>query len=751
MRALFLLLVLPAACVRLGFDATPSAGDGGGTSADSDADASAPPGVLVLGQTSFTRNDNLAHGFHFPWGVATDGKHLVVADTNDNRVLVWDTLDAKLGAPGMVVLGQPTLFTSSPNHGGLDRGALRAPTGVAIEGGVVAVADTDNHRVLIWSSIPGQSGQSADVVLGDPAQAKATAASFTWPGHVSVAAGRLLVADTGNNRVLIWNAIPTKDGTPADVVLGQPSMTTSGLNKRSAWSLAEPGAVATDGTRLAVADSGNNRVLIWRSFPTANAAEADLVLGQKDFTSASSTAVNGASLSGPGGVALWGGRVVVSDTGNHRLLVWSSVPTQNGAGADLVLGQQSTTASSPNRGGDVSGGGLSTPRGMAAAGDSLFVVDYDNSRVLRWSAATLQTAAPAEAALGQPSLTQGCPKGSHVTASTLFAPEMVWTDGQTLLVPDLYAHRVLLWSPVPTSSGAAAGTVIGQPDPGACRSTAPTTRSLQHPFGVHSDGKRLFVADSANHRVLIWNTLPSGAAAGPADVVLGQPDMTTNTPSSKASATGLLWPSHLCTDDGGRLYVVDFHNRVLIWSSVPTASQAPADLVLGQPDLTSGSPNAGGLSARSLHEPNDVWVDGSRVFVSDSTNDRVLIWNSLPQSSFAPADVVVGQPDMTTGSERPASARTLFIPRGLHAASGKLVVADSSNHRVLVWDTIPTADYQPADRVLGQPDMTSATPNNGGLHEDALYYPNDVFYDGARLHVADSWNDRVLIVPLDVN
>jgi hypothetical protein len=298
--------------------------------------------------------------------------------------------------------------------------------------------------------------------------------------------------------------------------------------------------------------------------------------------------------------------------------------------------------------------------------------------------------------------------------------------------------------------------VIGQPDTGACQGpTKATARSLQHPFGVHSDGKRLFVADSANHRVLIWNMMPSGAAAGPADVVLGQPDMTSNTQSSTADARSLSWPSHLCTDDGGRLYVAEsWRNRVLIWSSVPEKSHAPADLVLGQPDLTSGNPNAGGRSARSLNKPNDVWVEGARVFVADSSNNRVLIWNTLPLSSFAPADVVVGKPDMTSGhfAERPApSARTLYVPRGLHAASGKLVVADTSNHRVLVWDAIPTSDNQPADRVLGQPDMTSALPNSGGLHQNALYFPNDVHYDGSRLHVADSWNDRVLIIPLNVN
>ena len=34
------------------------------------------------------------------------------------------------------------------------------------------------------------------------------------------------MADTQNNRVLIWNTIPTKNNQPADLVLGAPNFTT---------------------------------------------------------------------------------------------------------------------------------------------------------------------------------------------------------------------------------------------------------------------------------------------------------------------------------------------------------------------------------------------------------------------------------------------------------------------------------------------------------------------------------------------
>jgi len=42
--------------------------------------------------------------------------------------------------------------------------------------------------------------------------------------------------------------------------------------------------IASDGTRLLLADRNNNRVLVWESLPESNAA-ATLLLGQQDFTS----------------------------------------------------------------------------------------------------------------------------------------------------------------------------------------------------------------------------------------------------------------------------------------------------------------------------------------------------------------------------------------------------------------------------------------------------------------------------------
>src|ERR1035438_5190392 len=92
--------------------------------------------------------------------------------------------------------------------------------------------------------------------------------------------GRLYVADTQNNRVLIYNQIPTTNGAAADVVLGEPNFTSAiqpnlaaQTTSATASNLLNPVAVSSDGTHLFVTDLGYNRILIWNSIPTTNRSE----------------------------------------------------------------------------------------------------------------------------------------------------------------------------------------------------------------------------------------------------------------------------------------------------------------------------------------------------------------------------------------------------------------------------------------------------------------------------------------------
>ncbi len=364
------------------------------------------------------------------------------------------------------------------------------------------------------------------------------------------------------------------------------------------------------------------------------------------------------------------------------------------------------------------------------------------------------------------------------------------------------------------ATGQAARAVIGQPT-----FTAQTPTSSDVVLGgvgglAYANGM-LFVVDSnrvgaspINNRVLIFNNvsgfLPSPDAAvpqvdpparcplcvGQANVVLGQEDFTKS--DLHIGDKGLRLPTAVATD-GTRIAVADTdNNRVMIWNRIPTTSNAPADIVLGQPDFNGNAPNAQTgdpriPSAKSLRSPQGVWIQDGRLFVADNQNHRILIWNTFPTSNFKEADVVLGQPNFATAIEPDltrtgikADANTMLNPVSVTSDGVRLFVTDLGHNRVLIWNSIPTNNQQPAEVVIGQPDMTSAVANysytakvdetgqkiierNKVLcdpdgEKDAndvptyparcaatLDYPRYALSDGRRLFVADGGNDRVLV------
>jgi len=311
-----------------------------------------------------------------------------------------------------------------------------------------------------------------------------------------------------------------------------------------------------------------------------------------------------------------------------------------------------------------------------------------------------------------------------------------------LFIPDSGTHRVLAFDGVPTATGALASFVIGQPD------FDELTKGIG-PGGLNEPGMVLpykdgiVVMDTQNNRILVFDDVPNDFNAT-ADRVLGQADFVTDTPS--CTATTFTFPDSAAFA-GDRFIVADTDNhRVLIWNQFPADADTPADIVLGQESFTSCDSNAGGsASASTLHTPQSVWTDGTRLIVADTGNHRVLVWNQFPTSDFEPADVVIGQPDFATTAPG-LDAQSFNWPAFLDSNGNQLFVADADNHRVLVWDAIPTANHEPADHVLGQPDMTSGLINQGmGVGPETLNTPSGVYFLDGKLFVADLNNHRYVV------
>jgi hypothetical protein len=190
---------------------------------------------------------------------------------------------------------------------------------------------------------------------------------------------RLIACDSGNNRVLIWNTIPTAANVNANIVLGQADFTSSSENRGgsvAANTLSSPVDAWTDGTKLVVSDEGNNRVLIWSAFPTTSGQAADVVIGQSDME-ADSSGLSAYELSKPYFIASDGTRLIINDQDNHRNLVFNTIPTANGASADSVIGQPSFDSNGSFSIDYYGPAAFSdSPAGLFISGNTVWCIDY---------------------------------------------------------------------------------------------------------------------------------------------------------------------------------------------------------------------------------------------------------------------------------------------------------------------------------------------------------------------------------------
>lgn len=352
----------------------------------------AAPGGLGLPDAAPTASQMYA-----PRGVHLAGDVLVVADTGNHRVLIWHGLPDTPGAPADVVLGQPDATTEGAAAGGRGpENGMRLPTGVAVIDGDLHVADAWHHRVLVYRGVPTRTDTAPAFAVGQPDLGSVEpnrggacdGASLYWPFGLARVAGWTWVTDTGNKRVLGWRG-RLEPGREADAVLGQDDPAGRSDNRGGppdGSSMRWPHAVGgTDGTLL-VADAGNHRVLAWTAPPTAD-RPADVVLGQPDATSTGEWPYGPqgpARLRFPYGIAVDAGRLVVADTANNRVLVWPELPAVTGTPAAEVLGQDGFDGGGENRWESVRDETLCWPYGVALSGSTLAVADSGNNRVVLW-------------------------------------------------------------------------------------------------------------------------------------------------------------------------------------------------------------------------------------------------------------------------------------------------------------------------------------------------------------------------------
>lgn len=490
---------------------------------------------------------------------------------------------------------------------------------------------------------------------------------------------------TASSIAVVSSIFATTADQTADRVLGQIGLTYNTPNFGGRKALSQPVAAVVDNQgHLYVVDQGNNRVLGFASAASfLNGAPADLVIGQKDFysNSAGYPTVTAGTLNQPVAAATDpAGNLYVSDFIDDRVLEYDA-PFASGyaAGepASIVFGNKSSTSESSscmNAQPPPSADNLCGPTGVASDPQgNLFVTDSANNRVLVY----LNPKAPGGGTPGTPG------SAGDTTADVVFGQNNSFTN----FLP-------CTTNPQPT-----------------------TASSLCIPYGwvgglaVDQNGD-LFVADAGNARVLKYNTPldpnsgEPGAGDTVADLVFGQADFTSAVQCSRkrrASARVLCFPTGVAVDSAGHVYISDA-SRVLEYEHPVSSGPQKASRVFGQKNFTSDSCHQ--PSARTLCAPSLAATDAAgRLYVPDSSNNRVLAYNSPLSSSVATREL--GQLDFVHNGVNFPSARSLLYPFAATVdAAGHLYVIDSN--RVLGWNSAAGfANGQSADLVIGQPDFYS--------------------------------------------
>jgi DNA-binding beta-propeller fold protein YncE len=723
-------------------------------------------------------------------GVAYDKVYHRLIAKDRNRLLMFDVHPdrTKDGPEAIAVFGQPNFSDRLTTGVGPKRmaslysanGGLTVGTVLDERNQRLFSSDGGNNRILVWDIHPDRLTPTPDpiAVLGQKdAYSKVAAAGadgLTAPAslYYDDEFDRLFAVDSGNNRVLVYDARPSslKTGVKAIAVIGQPDFESHdpGLGPDR---LSRPARLMHDPThqRLFVGDPGNNRILVFDVHPNRlkpAGQHASYVFGQDDFYSNKprTNLMKATGTFGPMQMDPIRQRLFVTELiSSNRMLVFDIHPARmrNNPDAISVIFQKYTDKFVDKTGQDEETWPrpwVDPQRGKlyvaASHPGGNRVSFFDISGELPRSGLKAITVLGHVDGDGEVDFDGRAAAGR--ASGRVFYPRSLTLDpvDHRLFVADQYNNRVLMYQLDSENRIASRDAVLvfGQPDNYTVSLHDPARNTLKNPFGLAYDevGKRLFIGDGWNNRVMVFDAHPDRLRSSMPDAiaVLGQPDFTTVLPG--------------------------------------TAGQNRVNFKMAHPDLRT----IGGGGPASLAMAVD--TVNHRLFLSDGGNNRVLVFD-IREGALKPganAIGVIGQNDFTStgavvlgrapgeprgeldggGRNRPDPVdpvaqkdpirqRSGFsTPGGLafDAKRNRLFVVDGNNARVLIFDVTPEKfrNGMPAISVIGQKDF--ATKEDVKLatmkvSEDVgrrrFNTPSSLAYDPVRdwLYVGDRGNERTLV------
>ncbi|MHB8093095.1 MAG: NHL domain-containing protein [Syntrophales bacterium] len=493
-----------------------------------------------------------------PSGVAVDTSgNIYIADTGNNRI-------RKFTVGGNIITAAGTGSATVPAGYPVDNilavnTTLNSPSGVAVDGANIYIADTGNNRIRKVAAdtgiITSFAGTGTAGYGGDGGTA--TTALIDGPTGICVkTTGEAIIADT-NNSCLRQVGI-TKSISTLPMTVGP------GLNS--------PDGVASyyDAVQkklfIYIADSANHRI---RKLDTATNALVT-VAGTGSATVPAGYPVDNilavnTTLNSPTGVAVdTSGNLYIADTANHKIrqvtaiggVITDSSCSSNCSIISTVAG--TGVAGYSGDAGDATAAQLNGPQGVSidTKGD-IFIADTNNHRIRKIKNYKISTVA----GTGEPGYSGD---GGICAAAQLDTPKGIFIN----MVNDLYIadtgnnriRKILNTNSIISTVAGISGSYSGSYPP--LGDGGPTTQAqLNSPSGVAVDASgNIYIADTGNHALRMVNhasipiiTTMAGAGAGGYNGD-SQPAVQAMLNSPTGVALGM-------TKAGGRIYIGDTKNN----------------------------------------------------------------------------------------------------------------------------------------------------------------------------------------------
>lgn len=428
-----------------------------------------------------------------------------------------------------------------------------------------------------------------------------------------------------------------------------------------------------------------------------------------------------AELSSPSGLALdiSSGRLFVSDTFNARVRVIdlekNTIQAYAGTG----------TAGASEGDGDPLTAELNHPQGLFWKGSSLYIADQDNHRILQVEESPeLPSTLKRIAGYGE---LGDSGDGSLALYARLKYPADVVVDAlDQLYISDSYNGRVRRVGAdliIHTLAGGGTSILAEDNQANTIKLVQPTGLALddaQHLWVAERSKNQLFAVDLDDNRVVsVLGTGEDGYGDGET--------LKFNAP------TGLSWD---VKDTEGTLFIADVENQRIrsMQSSLPSAGQTTTEAGNGSFGF-----NGNHTSSETMFNfPTAVLAAQNALFIADTRNHRV---RRLEDSEDSTVTLYAGTGDSSSsGDGDPATTASLNEPSGLALSSdGILYIAESAGHRVRA---ISSEGFISTVAGTGTPGRDTL---NNIATETPLNAPWGLLLDAqGRLLIADSGNHRVL-------